>query len=154
MDVTVNGNGKSNFFQNLLKPTKLQNYFFIHIPIQQLSTYYKIKVAVPLFSEILQNKWLDMTDPSCPAMCEWEKLICWCEAVWLSNPKKFAPSDSLTKEGVDTWQQQKSVTLIVRTDTFEKWLDVTKLWTENCEQVFKSPPKSSFSNQAAQLWYK
>ena len=58
---------KAIFFQNLLKPTTLQNYFFIHIPIQQLSTYYKIKVAVPLFSEILQNKWPDVTDPSRPA---------------------------------------------------------------------------------------
>ena len=57
----MNGNGESNFFQNLLKPTTFQNYFFIHIPIQQLSTYYKIKVAVPLFSEISQNKWLDVT---------------------------------------------------------------------------------------------
>lgn len=53
MDVTVNGNGQTHFFQNLHKPTKLQNYFFIHIPKQQLSTYYKMKVAVPLFSEIV-----------------------------------------------------------------------------------------------------
>ena len=103
MDVTVNGNSKSNFFQNLFKPTTLQNYFFIHIPILQLSTYYKIKVAVPLFSEILQNKLEQMAGrDSQPAMCERKNLICWCKAVWLSNPKKFAPSDSLTKEGVDT----------------------------------------------------
>lgn len=81
MDVTVNGNGKSSFFQNLLKPTKLQNCLFIHIPIQQLSTYYSIKVAAPLFSEILQNKWLDVTKVAGRDMCERKSLICWCKAV-------------------------------------------------------------------------
>ena len=94
MDVTVNGNGKVIFFfQNWLKPTTLQNYFFIHIPIQQLSTYmcYKIKVTTnPLFSEILQNKWLDVTDSAGCDMYVWmEKSFFMPESHLTKLPKKI-----------------------------------------------------------------
>ena len=110
MDVTVNGNGQSSFFFLIClnQPSTLQNYFFIHIPKQQLSTYYKIKVAVPLFSEILQNKWLDetrwldMTGVNGNIRFVGAKLLdCLIIDPWF-NHQKFAPSDSLTKQGVDT----------------------------------------------------
>ena len=70
---------------------------------------------------------MDVTQGYGRDRCERKNQIGWYKAISPHNLKNFTPSDALTKDVVNTKQHQKSINLLLRTQSSKKWLDVTKL---------------------------